>query len=109
MKQIAALLDVSETFLGNRFADDERVRKALSLGQARAALKVSSVLYSRAVAGDMTAIIWWEKTREKRSDRMQVVTERDVEDVRDRLSALPDELLDRIANGESPAAVLGRD
>ena len=48
---------ISETTLEARFADD------LADGRAKAGAKILATLYSKAIAGDLTAMIFWVKCR----------------------------------------------
>ncbi len=50
----------------------DRVLAALEKGRALAQAKVADALFKRAIRGDITAIIWWEKTRAGRTDRQVI-------------------------------------
>lgn len=51
-----------------------RYRKELNEGLPHAKLQIATTLFKRAVDGNMTALIWWEKTRAGRSDRLTLTT-----------------------------------
>lgn len=44
---------------------------ALERGKALAGLNVGKALYTRAIGGEVPAIIWWEKTRQNRADTVR--------------------------------------
>lgn len=52
-----------------RKKNEARVMSALQKGKALAEATVSKALFERAKEGDLTAIIWWEKTRAGRTDK----------------------------------------
>ena len=62
------VIGISPATLRRRKSDD-RVVHALEKGKAAAAAKVGKALFERATGGDITSIIWWEKTRAGRTDR----------------------------------------
>lgn len=45
----------------------------LEKGRAQAEQMVANALFTKAVAGDLGAICWWEKTRAGRHERMEIV------------------------------------
>jgi len=51
-----------------------RYRRELDSGMPKAKLQVATKLFEKCMAGDNTAIIWWEKTRAGRSDRLTLAT-----------------------------------
>lgn len=51
-----------------------RYRRELNTGRAKANLTVARRLYVKCQEGDNTAIIWWEKTRAGKSDRLSLTT-----------------------------------
>lgn len=63
-QQIATLIGKSEDSL------QRHCREELDIGAIKAGTKISGALYSKAMKGDVAAIIWWEKTRRRLSDRM---------------------------------------
>jgi transposase-like protein len=68
-QQISAILGVSEeTFNKNR----DVFLGAMNTGLAVAAGRVGQSLYEQAVGGSLGHIVWWEKTRMGRSDRVVV-------------------------------------
>lgn len=83
------------------------VADAIQRGRANGLAMAGKKLYDKVVAGDMTAIIWFEKTRGKRSERVQVVNEDEAAAIQQQLAGMSTEQLQRVANGESPLEVLG--
>jgi len=67
-EDIACLLGVRDPKTIRR-----RYRKELNSGRAKANLQVASKLFKKATEGDNTAMIWWEKTRAGKSDRLALV------------------------------------
>ena len=68
-KAIALAIDVAENTLRKYYRDD------IDLAYAKANTTVSEALYEKAINGDTGAMIWWEKTRQGRTDRMQTTVE----------------------------------
>ena len=66
---IAHILDLSSRSFRDKKTANARIFAALEKGKAAAEAKVAQAVYMRALRGDMTAAIWWEKTRANRSDR----------------------------------------
>jgi hypothetical protein len=79
--QIAAVLGFSERTLLTRKQENEAFAAAIQRGKAKAAAIVGKALFGRAKDGDVSAIRWWEMTREGRSERNQ--TEATVEVIND--------------------------
>ena len=48
----------------------EQFAGVLEKGRALAASRIGQSLYEKAVSGDLGAIVWWEKTRAGRTDRI---------------------------------------
>ena len=69
MDKIAASLGVSRGTLYN-WRNDERIQDAIEQGRAVSEAQVGRSLFNRAVGGEVPAIVWYEKTRTGRSDRM---------------------------------------
>ena len=69
-EDIACLLGVRDPKTVRR-----RYRKELDSGRMKANLQVATRLFEKCKAGDNTAIIWWEKTRAGKSDRLQLSTQ----------------------------------
>jgi hypothetical protein len=98
---IATVIGVDPKTLYRRKKDHAAVLSALEKGQAVAKASVGKALFQKASAGDLGAIIWWEKTRGGRRETQAPATEyafnpRDFSDVG----------LERIAAGEDPVHVL---
>ena len=60
---IAAALRIHRETLAKHYRED------INLGLARANAVVAGKLFERCMDGDMTAIIWWEKTRSGMSEK----------------------------------------
>lgn len=93
--QIADYLGIhSVTFARHKKLNPD-IARAIKAGKARANQMVSNVLFNKAVQGDVSAIIWYEKTRTGRSDKLEVITnvKRELAQVLDILEAklTPDE------------------
>ena len=71
-EEIAASLGISRTTLHNRRVENEQFEQALKRGRANAASKVANALFTKAVIGDVAAIVWYEKTRRGLSDKVSV-------------------------------------
>lgn len=68
--EICLVLGISEATLYNRKRESEVFTDAIKRGRAVAAEAVANKLYDMAVAGDLGAIVWWEKTRCGRTDKV---------------------------------------
>jgi hypothetical protein len=68
-EKICLLLGISERTLLRRKKDHTELLSAMKRGMASAEGTVGTSLYDKAVAGDLGAIVWWEKTRSGRTDR----------------------------------------
>lgn len=66
-EDIAYLLEVRDPKTIRR-----RYRKELNAGRVKANLQVATRLFDKCKEGDNTAIIWWEKTRAGKSERMEL-------------------------------------
>lgn len=71
MPQVAAVIDVPERTLRRRKKDSEIVLAAFEKGKAVAASRIGSSLFERATTGDVTAIIWYEKSRLGYTDKIE--------------------------------------
>lgn len=69
--EICAVLGISESTLYARKRESEVFADAVKSGKAKAASEIANVLYNMAKAGDLGAIVWWEKTRRGLSDKVQ--------------------------------------
>jgi hypothetical protein len=67
---IARLLDIHPNTFAALKTRDERVSVALEKGKALAEHTVGQALFVRAKTGDIPAMIWWEKTRAGRTDKV---------------------------------------
>lgn len=61
--EIALSLGISEATLYRRKSDSDSFERAIKSGKAKAKRKVTSKLMEKIEAGDLGAIIWYEKTR----------------------------------------------
>lgn len=69
--EICLCLGISERTLYNRKRESAEFADAMKRGKSKAASEVANKLYEMAKAGDLGAIVWWEKTRRGLSDRIQ--------------------------------------
>ena len=69
--EVAARLGISQQTITRRKKDSVDFVDAIKRGQARAHAEVSSQLFKKVRRGDLGAIIWYEKTRKKYSDRVE--------------------------------------
>lgn len=104
--EIAHLIGITARQL-HRWQEKPEVLAAIERGRARSLSVVGKKLFEKAKQGDTTAIIWFEKTRGRRSERIQVVNEDDAARIQRQLPSMTTEQLERVANGESPIDVLG--
>jgi len=68
LDQIALVLNISPRTLDNWLQNDE-INALYKKGCAVAEATIARTLFEKAKAGDMTALIWWEKTRAGRMDK----------------------------------------
>lgn len=69
--EVAARLGISLSTLARRKRDFDTFDTAIKRGRAKADAEVSSQLFSKVREGMLGAIIWYEKTRKKYSDRVE--------------------------------------
>ncbi len=69
--EVAARLGISLSTLARRKRDFDIFDTAIKRGRAKADAEVSSQLFSKVREGMLGAIIWYEKTRKKYSDRVE--------------------------------------
>lgn len=69
--EVAARLGISQQTITRRKKDSVDFVEAIKRGRARADAEVSSQLFKKVKRGDLGAIIWYEKTRKKYSDRVE--------------------------------------
>jgi hypothetical protein len=69
--EICLCVGIGETTLYERKRESAVFEEAIKRGRAKAASQIANVLYTKAVDGDLGAIIWWEKTRRGLSDKVQ--------------------------------------
>jgi transcriptional regulator with XRE-family HTH domain len=70
-EQIAAVIGLSERTLRRRKEDTEVFSAAIQRGKAKASAEVGKSLFRRAKEGEVSAIRWWEMTRDGRSEKAQ--------------------------------------
>lgn len=102
-ESIARFLEISLETL------EKHYRRELDIGADQANAKVANKLYTRAMAGDVAAIIWWSKTRlrwaEKRQTEISGPEGKPIE-----LSKVSDlDLLESIAKDAAEAAQKARE
>lgn len=77
--KIARAIGLSPKTLQRRKRMNQQVLDAIETGKAIAEAAVSRSLYNLAIAGNVPAIIWYEKTRCGRHDRSEIEVMRVVE------------------------------
>lgn len=75
--EICLCLGISERTLRYRKRQSADFAAAIENGRARAAQQVSNKLFERCMAGDLGAIVWYEKTRRGMSDKVQLSGDED--------------------------------
>lgn len=68
--EVAARLGISQDTITRRKKSSADFADAIKRGRARADAEVTSQLFKKVRKGDLGAIIWYEKTRKKYSDRV---------------------------------------
>ena len=71
-KEVASALGIAEATLYRRKQDNESFESALKKGRAKAAADIANAVYENAMKGNITAQIWYEKTRRGLSDKVQI-------------------------------------
>jgi len=71
-KEVANALGIAEATLYRRKQDNESFESALKKGRAKAAADIANAVYENAMKGNITAQIWYEKTRRGLSDKVQI-------------------------------------
>lgn len=69
--EICQCLGICETTLYERKRYNKDFEDALKRGRAKARAVIANALFEQAKNGNMTAIIWWEKTRCGLSDKQE--------------------------------------
>ena len=69
--EICATLGISDDTLTRRKRDSADFAEALKKGKSKATATISNKLFELAKGGNVSAIVWWEKTRAGFSDRMK--------------------------------------
>lgn len=73
---IAAILDITDKTLRKHYA------REIATATSRANANIGGVLYRKAMDGDLTACIFWMKTRAKWNDRPEENREQDVQPIK---------------------------
>lgn len=71
LDRVALVLGISGSTL-DRWLQADEVKMLYKNGVAKAETTIAKTLFEKAKDGDMTALIWYEKTRMGRSDRTEV-------------------------------------
>ena len=71
-KEVASALGIAEATLYRRKQDNESFESALKKGRAKAAADIANAVYENAMKGNITAQIWYEKTRRGLSDKVPI-------------------------------------
>ena len=100
------MLGIGTKTMQNWVKNDE-VLAAVKRGKSMGLTTVGKALFDKAQGGDVTAQIWYEKTRGKRTDRVEVVQEDQSRALTQLIATMDPDQLIRVANGESPAEVMG--
>lgn len=108
VSEISALLGISERTFA-RWRQLPEVLAAYEKGKSGGLAAVGKSLFEKASGGDVTAQIWYEKTRGRRTDRVEVVADDQSQAISRLIGSMTAEQLQRVANGESPAQVMGTD
>ena len=74
LEEIATSLGFSVATLYTRKRQHVEILEAIKKGRAKMLTDVANALYDKAIGGDVTAMIWFEKTRGGRSDKVAVQT-----------------------------------
>lgn len=72
--EICLCLGISEDTLGRRKQESAELAEAIKRGKAKAASVIADKLFQMAKDGDLGAIVWYEKTRHGRTDKVQQTT-----------------------------------
>jgi len=78
LDNIARVLGISPRLLDNWLKNPD-INALYKKGQGRAEVDISKTLFELAKSGNVTAIIWYEKTRCGRSDRTEIKHSGDAE------------------------------
>ncbi|MDP6769070.1 MAG: hypothetical protein QF704_00055 [Anaerolineales bacterium] len=81
--EIADAMGFAEATLYRKKKDNESFESALKKGKAKASADIANVVYEMAMAKNLPAAIWYEKTRRGLSDKQSVEIEGKVEFVLD--------------------------
>lgn len=73
-KYMARIMGMSEGYFNQLMKLDDALRLRIEKGQAVASANAFQTLYSQAIGGNMTALIFWMKTQEglREGDRMEL-------------------------------------
>jgi hypothetical protein len=74
-EEICSCIGITTRTLLRRKVESVAFVEAIKNGKANANRAVANKLYELCMQGNPTAIIWWEKTRANRSDKLQVTNE----------------------------------
>ena len=105
-KEIASMLEISNRTY-QKWVQDPQVIASISRGRAKGLTAVGKALHDKAIGGDTQAIMWYEKTRGKRTDKIEVVQQDQAQAITRLIGVMTPDQLQRVANGESPSEVLG--
>ena len=81
--EIADAMGFAEATLYRKKKDNESFESALKKGRAKAGADVANVVYEMAMAKNLSAAIWYEKTRRGLTDKQAVELDGQVESVLD--------------------------
>ena len=107
-KEISHILEISPRTYSS-WSKNEDVFAAISRGKAKGLAAVGKALHDKAIGGDTSAMMWYEKTRGRRTDRVEVVQQDQAQAITRLIGVMTPDQLQRVADGESPTEVLGSD
>ena len=111
MAAMAHIIGMAPTTMAARMREDQRIGEALERGKALAEQRIGQALYNVALdpshRGQMTAIIWWEKTRAGRIEpRHESTKDIEANETLERFKVIVAKLEARAAEGEPQTTVL---
>ena len=72
-RAVAHCLNIAPRTFDDILARDPELVAYLEKGRADAEQMVANALFTKAVGGDLGAIVWWEKTRAGRHEKQEII------------------------------------